>query len=142
MHGFGFSFVLRDSLQFAGDHLVTSLLAFNIGVEIGQLAVLLVLIPALNCCSGTSSPSGSASSSSRPSSPTPPGTGCSSAAASSCKFPFPTLDAAFLASAMRGLMAMLILALAVLLANGLLRRWIATEKINPAKDVVGKPPAA
>ena len=58
------------------------------------------------------------------------------------KFPFPKIDAALLASAMRGLMAMLILALAVLLANGLLRRWIATEKINPAKDVVGKPPAA
>ena len=35
------------SLQFAGDHLLTSLLAFNVGVEIGQIAVLLVLIPAL-----------------------------------------------------------------------------------------------
>ena len=43
IHGFGFSFALRESLQFAGDHLVTSLLAFNLGVEIGQLAVLLVL---------------------------------------------------------------------------------------------------
>ena len=35
VHGFGFSFLLRDSLQFAGDHLVTSLLAFNVGVEVG-----------------------------------------------------------------------------------------------------------
>ena len=46
-HGFGFSFLLRERLQFAGDHLVASLLAFNVGVEIGQLLVLLVMIPAL-----------------------------------------------------------------------------------------------
>ena len=37
IHGFGFSFALREQLQFAGDHLVTSLLGFNLGVEIGQL---------------------------------------------------------------------------------------------------------
>ena len=47
VHGFGFSFALRDSLQFAGSHLLTSLLAFNVGVELGQIAVLLVAIPAL-----------------------------------------------------------------------------------------------
>lgn len=47
VHGFGFSFVLRERLQFAGEHLVSSLLAFNVGVEIGQLAVLLVTIPLL-----------------------------------------------------------------------------------------------
>jgi hypothetical protein len=47
VHGFGFSFLLRDSLQFAGGHLITSLLAFNVGVELGQVAVLLVAIPAL-----------------------------------------------------------------------------------------------
>lgn len=47
IHGFGFSFLLRERLQFAGDHLVASLLAFNVGVEIGQLLVLLIVIPAL-----------------------------------------------------------------------------------------------
>ena len=47
IHGFGFSFVLGDSLQFAGGHLVTALLAFNVGVELGQLAVLVVVVPAL-----------------------------------------------------------------------------------------------
>jgi hypothetical protein len=47
VHGFGFSFALRNSLQFAGTHLVMSLLAFNVGVELGQLFVLLVLIPPL-----------------------------------------------------------------------------------------------
>ena len=48
IHGFGFSFALRESLQFAGSHLLTSLLAFNVGVELGQLLVLVVLIPVLN----------------------------------------------------------------------------------------------
>lgn len=47
VHGFGFSFALRDTLQFAGSHFLTSLLAFNVGVEIGQLLVLVVLVPAL-----------------------------------------------------------------------------------------------
>jgi len=51
------------------------------------------------------------------------------------KFPFPKIDAAFLASVMRGLMAMLILAFAVWLANGWLRRWIQAQKNAPAKDV-------
>ncbi len=48
MHGFGFSFALRRTLQFAGSHLLTSLLSFNIGVELGQLLVLVLLIPALD----------------------------------------------------------------------------------------------
>jgi hypothetical protein len=47
VHGFGFSFILRQTLQFAGSHLLTSLLSFNIGVELGQLLVLALLIPAL-----------------------------------------------------------------------------------------------
>jgi hypothetical protein len=47
VHGFGFSFALRETLQFAGSHLLTSLVSFNVGVEIGQLLVLVMLIPAL-----------------------------------------------------------------------------------------------
>ena len=47
VHGFGFSFALRDSLQFAGRHLLASLLAFNVGVELGQLLVIAALVPAL-----------------------------------------------------------------------------------------------
>ena len=42
VHGFGFSFALRQSLQFAGAHMLASLLSFNIGVELGQLLVLRV----------------------------------------------------------------------------------------------------
>lgn len=47
VHGFGFSFALRESLQFAGDHLVPALLAFNLGVELGQLLVIALMAPAL-----------------------------------------------------------------------------------------------
>ena len=47
VHGFGFSFALRENLQFAGTHLLTSLLSFNVGVELGQLLVLGALIPIL-----------------------------------------------------------------------------------------------
>jgi hypothetical protein len=48
VHGFGFSFALRQTLQFAGSHLLTSLLSFNIGVELGQLLVLVLLVPTLD----------------------------------------------------------------------------------------------
>jgi len=47
VHGFGFSFALRETLQFAGSHLLTSLLSFNVGVELGQLGVLVLLVPML-----------------------------------------------------------------------------------------------
>ena len=47
VHGFAFSFALRETLQFAGSHLLTSLLSFNLGVELGQLLVLALLVPAL-----------------------------------------------------------------------------------------------
>jgi hypothetical protein len=47
IHGFGFSFALRETLQFAGPHLLTSLISFNIGVELGQILVLLLLVPLL-----------------------------------------------------------------------------------------------
>jgi hypothetical protein len=48
VHGFGFAFALRQSLQFAGSHLMTSLLSFNVGVELGQIFVLALSIPLLN----------------------------------------------------------------------------------------------
>ena len=47
VHGFGFSFALRQTLQFAGSHLLASLLSFNVGVELGQILMLAIFIPAL-----------------------------------------------------------------------------------------------
>ena len=48
VHGFGFSFGLQHTMQFAGSHLLTSLLSFNLGVELGQLLVLVLMVPALD----------------------------------------------------------------------------------------------
>jgi hypothetical protein len=44
VHGFGFSYALKEQMQFAGSHLLLSLLSFNVGIEIGQLVVLSVLL--------------------------------------------------------------------------------------------------
>jgi HupE/UreJ protein len=48
VYGFGFAFALRPALQFAGSHVLASVLSFNLGVELGQLLVLLLLVPALD----------------------------------------------------------------------------------------------
>jgi hypothetical protein len=124
VHGFGFSFALSDSLQFAGDHLVTSLLAFNLGVEIGQLAVLIVLLPLLALLFKHAWAEKI-------------GIIILSALVAHTgwhwmlerfdalsKFPTPKLDAAFVASAMRGLIALIILGVLVWLMNGAVRRWM------------------
>jgi hypothetical protein len=47
VHGFGFSFALGEQLQFAGTHLLTSLLAFNVGVEIAQLVAIVAAASAV-----------------------------------------------------------------------------------------------
>jgi len=48
VHGFAFSFALRETLQFAGSHLAISLFTFNLGVEIGQLLVLAAAVPLIS----------------------------------------------------------------------------------------------
>ena len=47
VYGFGFSFGLRETLQFAGSHLLVSLLSFNVGIELGQILTLALVVPAL-----------------------------------------------------------------------------------------------
>ncbi|MCB1645740.1 MAG: HupE/UreJ family protein [Pseudomonadales bacterium] len=44
VHGYGFSFQLQDRLQLAGDHLLVSLLAFNLGIEVGQLLLVVAVL--------------------------------------------------------------------------------------------------
>ena len=48
LHGLGFSFVLHEILRIDAPNLWQSLLSFNVGVEIGQLAIVLVAWPALS----------------------------------------------------------------------------------------------
>ena len=133
VHGFGLSFALRESFQYAGDHLVTALFAFNIGVEIGQVLLLIVLVPLLQALFRYVLPERS-------------GVIILSALVAHTgwhwmtergeqllKFPLPALDAAFLAGAMRALMAALILALLVLLASGWVRRRLPADRRAPAE---------
>ncbi len=47
LHGLGFSFVLREILSVNSPDLWLSLLSFNVGVEIGQLAVVVLFWPLL-----------------------------------------------------------------------------------------------
>lgn len=129
VHGFGFSFVLRETLQFAGPHLLTALLAFNVGVELGQLLVIVLLVPALNLLFRLV--------------PERIGTIILSALVAHTawhwmlergeqlsQFPWPTLDAASMASAMRWLMAILSLGCLLALANAALcrMRWLPDNK--------------
>jgi hypothetical protein len=123
VHGFGFSFALRQTLQFAGSHLLTSLLSFNIGVELGQVFVLLLLVPALNLLFRLGLPERT-------------GTIILSALVADTgwhwmlergarlrqfRFEWPTLDAALLAGAVRWLMLILIIMAAAWLIFGLVR---------------------
>jgi HupE / UreJ protein len=128
VHGFGFSFGLRETLQFAGSHLLTALFAFNVGVELGQLLVIVSLVPALHLLFRF----------------VPERIGAiilSALVAHTAwhwmiergeilwRFPRPVIDGAFFVDAMRWLMALLILAGAIWLINGALRRmgWLATD---------------
>jgi hypothetical protein len=129
IHGFGFSFALREQLQFAGDHLLTSLLGFNIGVEIGQLTVLMVMVPALNLLFKYAVEERM-------------GVIVLSALVAHtgwhwmldrgeqlAKFPFPRLDAAFFAGLMRALMAALILTAILWLLSGFVRRFMQAKDV-------------
>lgn len=122
VHGFGFSFALRETLQFAGSHLLSSLLAFNIGVELGQLLVLILLIPTLGALFRFVVAERM-------------GTIILSALVAHTgwhwmlergtvlgQFPPPAFDAAFLAAAMRWLMVILILAGVIGIVFRLLRK--------------------
>lgn len=128
VHGFGFSFVLGETFQFAGSHLITSLLSFNVGVELGQLLVIALLVPTLDLLFRFI--------------PARIGTIILSALVAHTawhwmieraerlrQFPWPALDAAFLAAAMRWTMLILVLGFAIWLINAALRRsgWLTSS---------------
>jgi hypothetical protein len=132
VHGFGFSFALRQTLQFAGSHLLTSLLSFNVGVELGQLLVLALMIPLLELCFRFVVAERM-------------GTIILSALVAHTgwhwmlerwdrlrqfRFAWPELTAAFLAGAMRWMMAALLLAGLVWLISGLLRNPRYAEEVR------------
>jgi hypothetical protein len=125
VHGFGFAFALAESLQFAGSHLATALFAFNVGVELGQIAVLLVLVPALGFLFRYI--------------PERIGVIVLSALVAHTgwhwmqerfevlrKFSLPPLDATAAASLMRWAIAAIVLALVVWLLDARVKRWLAS----------------
>jgi hypothetical protein len=131
VHGFAFSFALREQLQFAGDHLLTSLLSFNLGVELGQLLVLAALVPLLGLLFRHVVPErigviilsvliGH--------------TGwhwMSERAERLAQFPWPQWNAAMLAGAMRWLMALIVLGILMWLVNAMLHKRAADkEKVH------------
>ena len=136
VHGFGFSFVLGQTLQFAGSHLLTALLSFNIGVELGQLLVVLLLVPALDLLFrfvvaeriGTIIVSVLVAHTAWH--------WTTERAERLSQFPWPTLDAAFVASSMRWLMLILVLGCAIWLVNAALRRsgWLTAEGKAPVRN--------
>ncbi len=131
VHGFAFSFALREQLQFAGNHLLTSLLSFNLGVELGQLLVLAVLVPVLGLLF-------------RHAVPERIGTIILSVlightgwhwmterAERLSQFPWPAFDAAMLAGAIRWLMALLVLGILMWAVNVMLqKRTLNKDKVN------------
>src|SRR6266568_521551 len=137
VHGFGFSFALRQQLQFAGAHLLTSLLSFNIGVELGQVLVLLLLVPLLDLLFRFVLAERI-------------GTIVLSVLVGHTawhwmmergerlgRFPWPELGAAQLASAARWLMLVLILAALLRLAFGVLKRRVEPgRKPDPDRSAV------
>ncbi|HEX4997300.1 MAG TPA: HupE/UreJ family protein [Terriglobia bacterium] len=56
VHGFGFSFALRNTMQFAGSHMLVSLASFNAGVELGQVLALAAILPGLHLVFGILKP--------------------------------------------------------------------------------------
>ncbi|MGB5579053.1 MAG: HupE/UreJ family protein [Woeseia sp.] len=132
VHGFGFSFALGESLQFAGQHLLTSLLAFNVGVELGQLLVVLIAVPLLNLLFRAGLPerittiilsaflahSGWHWLTDRV------------AALNAYVFTWPALDAAFFAKGLRWLMLLVLAALLMRLMRHLYMRLMAREQTD------------
>ena len=47
IHGFGMALAFGDLLQFAGAHRIAALLSFNLGLELGQIIILAIALPAL-----------------------------------------------------------------------------------------------
>jgi hypothetical protein len=142
VHGFGFSFLLRDSLQFAGSHLLSALLAFNVGVELGQLLVVALAVPALGWLFSrvVAERAGTILLSALVAHTAWHWMTERGATLRQYRVSWPAPDLALLASALRWLMLLLILAGAVWLLRGLFDR-IARDPHMPATQDARSPAA-
>src|SRR6266702_3526064 len=124
VHGFAFSFALRESLQFAGSHVAMSLFSFNLGVEIGQLIVLAVAVPLISLAFrfAVAERMGVIVLSALVAHTAWHWMLDRGASLKEYQFDWPTLDLAFAASAMRAAMVLLIIAAAAWGLSELFRR--------------------
>jgi hypothetical protein len=135
LHGYAYAIALREMLQYAGEHLLTALMAFNAGVGIAQIALMVVLVPALGLMPRWAVADWL-------------GIIILSAFATAtawdwmlergkqlAKFPMPSLDATFPAAATTAVLAALMLTGGVWLASGWLSRWIKPDRMPPASDL-------
>jgi hypothetical protein len=131
--GFNYFFAFANTLQFAGSHKLDSVLSFNAGVELGQILAIALLLLGLELLfrrvvaerMGTIILSGLVIQTAWRSMLDRGGR------LRQYQFEWPTLTAASAASAMRGLMVVMILASLVWLVFGLLGSWL---KSNPGDN--------
>ena len=126
VHGFGFSFALSETLQFAGSHLITSLLAFNLGVELGQILVVVLAVPLLNWLfrSGLAERTGTILLSALVAHSAWHWMSDRAAELAQYQFVWPQLDAALAASLIRWVMLILIVGLTIWGLQGLYQRFV------------------
>jgi HupE / UreJ protein len=135
VHGFAFSFALRDSMQFAGSHLATSLLAFNIGVEAGQVLVLCVAAPLLSLLFRRVVPErmGMIVLSALVAHTAWHWMVDRGSALGAYRVAWPALDASFVASAMRMMIVAIVAALAMWLMS-LAGKWLSRSTLDPGVE--------
>ncbi len=141
VHGFGFAFVLRESLQFAGSHLRLALVSFNLGVELGQLFLLALGIPILNLLFRyvVAAPVGIVILSVLVAHTAWHWMTERWAALRQYAFRWPAWDLALVVGLMRALMLGLVLAGALWLLRGLVRRLLPRARAEP-HPAEGRPP--
>jgi hypothetical protein len=122
VYGFGFSLALRPALQFAGTHRLTSVLSFDVGIEVALLLVVALLVPALDLVFrfAVAEPLGTIVLSALIAHTAWHETGDRWEVLRRFTFEWPAIDAAFLAATLRGMMLLVAAAGLYWLVFGLL----------------------
>jgi mono/diheme cytochrome c family protein len=143
VHGFGFASALGDGLQFAGGHLVTALAAFNVGLELAQVAAVAVAVPLLNRLLGRLVPerAGIVVLSALVAHTAWHWMTARWAAVRAYPMAWPVLDAAFLQDALRGAMGALLLLALYWAVAGLMRRLAVAPALGADGEMGPRPQA-
>jgi hypothetical protein len=137
VYGFGFAFGLRPALQFAGAHPLTSVLSFNVGIELALLLVLALLVPALDLVFrfAVAERLGTIILSALIAHTAWHAAGDRWELLRRFTFEWPAMDAAFLAAALRVVMLLVIAAGLYWIFFGILRPQPKSEILNPKSEI-------